>query len=140
MKAKDVELVESSFAAVYGRKAELTERFYIHLFTFMPEAEQMFGNDFSKQKEMFATMLTYCIKGLVDQRSLHLAGESLAKTHLRLQLGAREADIAGRAVMTALEDVMGAALSCEQKAAWQRAINRVMHLVVSGNDTIDCAG
>lgn len=130
MRTLDIDLVESSFAAVYARKAELAERFYVHLFSLMPEAEALFGDDFSKQKEMFATMLTYCIKGLVARSSLGHAGTSLAKTHARLNLGPRETDIAGRAVMAALEDVMAENLTDEQRAAWQRAISRVLRMMV----------
>jgi len=107
MKSLDIDLVQSSFAAIYARKAEIAERFYIHLFVLMPEAKAMFGDEFSKQKEMFASMLTYCIKGLADQSSLGHASSNLAKTHARFNLGTREADIAGNALMAALEDVMG---------------------------------
>lgn len=138
MKATDIDLVQASFAAIYARKAEVAERFYIHLFSLMPEVEALFGRDFSKQKEMFASMLTYCIKGLADRNSLDLAGDGLAKTHARLRLGARETEIAGRAVMAALEDVMGETLNVEQRAAWQRAITRVMQMMDTSRSTQDC--
>jgi hypothetical protein len=60
MDPKDIEEMQAGFAAIYGRKAEFADRFYVHLFARMPEAEAMFVGDFTKQKEMFASMLTYC--------------------------------------------------------------------------------
>jgi hemoglobin-like flavoprotein len=129
MEGKDVKEMQSSFSKVYARKAQLTDRFYLHLFALLPEVETLFGGDFSKQKEMFAAMLTYCLKGVVNNQSLTLAGESLARTHGRYCLGPRETEIAGRAMMAALEDVLGPDLTPEQRVVWEQAIASVMQLL-----------
>lgn len=129
MEAQDIEVMQSSFAKIYARKAELAERFYAHLFALLPEVEQLFDGDFAKQKEMFASMLTYCLKGVANNQSMAHTGASLAKTHARYGLGAQETEMAGRAVMAALQDVLGDELSPEQVAVWKQAVQGVMQLI-----------
>lgn len=131
MEAKDVEEMQSSFSKIYARKAELAERFYVHLFVLLPEVEHLFGNDFSKQKEMFASMLTYCLKGVTNNQSMIHTGISLAKTHARYRLGPREIELAGKAVIAALQDVLGDDLTQAQGEVWEQAITGVMQLLLS---------
>lgn len=129
MKTADIDLVQSSFAAIYARKAELAERFYFHLFAQAPDVEHLFGRNFSKQKEMFASMLTYCIKGLADEENFRLVGRGLEKAHAGLNLGEREFTFARSALLVSLHDVMGEDLSREQSDAWTRAISQVMQMM-----------
>lgn len=132
MEAKDIEVMQASFATIYARKAELAERFYVHLFDLLPEVEPLFDNDFAKQKEMFASMLTYCLKGVANNQSLSHTGVTLAKTHARYGLGAHETKMAGKAVMGALQDVLGDDFSPEQCAVWGQAVQSVMQLILAG--------
>ncbi|MEP2715095.1 globin domain-containing protein [Pseudophaeobacter sp.] len=134
MESMDVKEMQSSFSEIYAKKAELAERFYVHLFDQMPEIEALFSDDFAKQKEMFASMLTYCLRGAVDNRSLIHAGDTLAKTHAQYNLGPREAEMAGKAVMAALVDVLGDDLSAAQAIVWQQAIARVMRMFLQGEE------
>ncbi|MCD9147980.1 globin domain-containing protein [Pseudophaeobacter flagellatus] len=131
MDPKDIEEMQASFASIYGRKAEFADRFYVHLFARMPEAEAMFVGDFAKQKEMFAAMLTYCLKGISDHKSLVHAGDALAKTHARFDLGAREAELAIDAMMAAFDDVLGGDLAPTQREVWRLAITRIAGLVLT---------
>ncbi|WP_278922759.1 MULTISPECIES: globin domain-containing protein [Pseudophaeobacter] len=131
MDPKDIEEMQAGFAAIYGRKAEFADRFYVHLFARMPEAEAMFVGDFTKQKEMFASMLTYCLKGVSDHKSLIHAGDTLAKTHARFDLGTREAELAIDAMMAAFDDVLGGDLAPSQREVWRAAITRITGLVLA---------
>lgn len=140
MKTTDIELVQSSFAAIYARKAELADRFYFHLFSQAPDVEHLFGSNFSKQKEMFASMLTYCIKGLTDQKNMDLVGGGLARVHARLNLGEREFAFARGALLASLQDVMGEKLSQEQSDAWTRAISRMMQMMVTTSASCESPG
>lgn len=135
MEGKDVKEMQSSFSKVYARKAQLTDRFYLHLFALLPEVETLFGGDFSKQKEMFAAMLTYCLKGVANSQSLPQARAGLVKVHARFNLGPREMELAGKAVMAALEDVLGNDLSTKQREIWEQAISGVMQLLLAETDT-----
>ncbi|OIQ40331.1 MAG: hypothetical protein BM558_11495 [Roseobacter sp. MedPE-SW] len=131
MDPNDVDEMRSSFSTIFARKAELAERFYSHLFVHLPEVEELFGDDFSKQKEMFASMLTYCLKGVANSQSMPHAQAGLIKIHARFNLGSREMELAGKAVMAALEDVLGNDLSPKQRAVWEQAISGVMQLLLT---------
>jgi hemoglobin-like flavoprotein len=131
MDASDIQEMQASFSKIYAKKAELAERFYVHLFTLLPEVEPLFDNDFAKQKEMFASMLTYCLKGVAHNKSLTHTGTTLAKTHARYGLGPRETEMAGRAVMAALQDVLGDELTSEQRDIWEEAVRGVMQLILA---------
>jgi len=129
MEGNDVKEMQSSFSLIYARKAELAERFYVHLFELLPEVERLFGGDFAKQKEMFSAMLTYCLKGVANNQSMTHARDSLSLTHGRYNLGRQETALAGKAVMAALEDVLGNDLTREQVSVWEQAIAGVMDLL-----------
>jgi|GEM_PF-1404074 len=135
MDPRDVDEMRSSFPTIFARKAELADRFYSHLFVHLPEVESLFGDDFSKQKEMFAAMLTYCLKGVANSQSLPQARAGLVRVHARFNLGPREMELAGKAVMAALEDVLGNDLSTKQREIWEQAISGVMKLLLAETDT-----
>ncbi|MGR3622269.1 globin domain-containing protein [Pseudophaeobacter sp.] len=131
METRDIEELQSSFSTVFARKGELTEQFYCHLFTMMPEAKSLFKNDFHKQKEMFTSMLTNCLKTMVSNQNLSHVKDTLTKTREQFNIGPDEAGLAGEAMMAALEDVVGGDLSPAQKAAWKKAVDRVMQMMVT---------
>ena len=60
MNHRDIEDIRASFSAAYARKAALGDRFYLHLFRILPETKCLFAGDRSRQKELFASMLTCC--------------------------------------------------------------------------------
>ncbi len=133
MNYRDIEDIQISFSAAYARKAELGERFYLHLFRLLPETERFFAGDHSKKKEVFASMLTCCLKSMVNsQRPTHTC-TTLATTYSRVGFGLREEEGASRALMAALDDVMGRDLSETQSAIWRRAVARVMRRMVTAD-------
>lgn len=133
MEKSDIEELQSSFSTVFAHKGELAEQFYRHLFAKMPEVEAWFGDDFPKQKEMFAAMLTSCLKGMVSNQDLHEVGDKLTRVHSEFNLGPREMELAAQALMAALRDVLGKDLSPQQNAAWKRAADRVMGIMMGQN-------
>ncbi|KIC24806.1 MULTISPECIES: globin domain-containing protein [unclassified Leisingera] len=125
MGPQEIQHVQQSFAGIFARKADLAERFYVHLFTRLPEARGMFRGNFVKQKTMLTAMITSCVRNLDDPRTLEDIGVQLAQEHAHLDLGPREAEAAKRALIAALRDVLGAELDPETEFAWASAISRV---------------
>ncbi|KIC11576.1 globin domain protein [Leisingera sp. ANG-M1] len=125
MNTQEIDFVQQSFALVFARKADLAERFYVHLFARIPEARAMFRGDFLKQKTMLTTMIAACVKKLDDRRTLQELGEQLVLVHAHLDLGQRETEAAKRSLIAALRDVLGADLDRQTEAAWGRAIGLV---------------
>lgn len=125
MTPEEIHSVQQSFAGVYARKADLAERFYVHLYARLPEARAMFKNDFVKQKSMLTAMVASCVKNLGDRRTLEGLGDQLHRVHSHLNLSVRQTDAAKRALIAALRDVLGPDLDPETEAAWSRAISLV---------------
>ncbi|MBY6067290.1 globin domain protein [Leisingera aquaemixtae] len=125
MQPQDIQHVQKGLAAIFARKADLAERFYVHLFTRLPEARAMFRGNFVKQKAMLMGMIAACVRKLDDPQALAALSGQLLQAHAHLDLGARETDAARRALMAALRDVLGADLDLESEAAWNRAISLV---------------
>ncbi|WP_171173021.1 globin domain-containing protein [Ruegeria sp. HKCCD8929] len=130
MMSAPISLVQNSFARVFARKGELTERFYHHLFKNMPEAEGLFHGDFMVQKEMFATMLAASVRSLIDKGSFHDVGIALAESHARFNLTATQLQCAASSLMAALRDVMGDDLTPEEEGAWNEAVTRLAGMMV----------
>lgn len=125
MGPQEIHSVQQSFAGVFARKADLAERFYVHLFIRLPEARRLFRNDFVKQKSMLTAMVAACVKSLNDRQTLEDLGAQLLRAHAHLNLGVRETEAAKRSLIAALRDVLGADLDPETEAAWGRAISLV---------------
>ncbi|KIC19783.1 globin domain-containing protein [Leisingera sp. ANG-Vp] len=125
MNTQEIDCVQQSFAKVFARKAELAERFYVHLFARMPEARALFRGDFIKQKTMLTAMIAACVGNLEDGRTLQDLGKKLIEVHAHLNLDVRETEAAKRSLIAALRDVLGAELDPVTEAAWGRAIGLV---------------
>ncbi|MFY0311533.1 globin domain-containing protein [Leisingera sp. D0M16] len=125
MKPQEIQHVQQSFAGIFARKADLAERFYVHLFTRLPEARSKFRGNFVKQKAMLTAMIAACVRNLDDPHTLAELSERLVQEHAHLDLGPRESEAAKRALIAALRDVLGPALDPETEAAWASAISRV---------------
>lgn len=126
-----IRLVQSSFARVFACKADLTERFYLHLFQELPDSRRLFKGDFPAQKEMFASMLAATVRGMSDAKSFRSLGRSLARSHARFNLNRDDLKKAARALQTALSDVMGDGLSPEETTAWNEAVAQLMEMLTA---------
>ena len=131
MDSSDIALVQTSFARIFARKAELTERFYVHLFAKMPEVEPLFHGDFVKQKEMFTTMLASTVRSLANYESFAQLAEVLAKSHARFNLSQAQMQNAAQSLVAALHEVMEGKLTPEEEAAWTRAITKLTSVMVT---------
>lgn len=131
MDSSDIALVQASFARIFARKAELTDRFYAHLFARMPEVESLFRGDFIKQKEMFATMLASTARSLSSYDSFAQLAGTLASSHARFKLSEAQMTNAAQSLEAALHEVMEGKLTSEEEAAWTRAIVKLTSTMVA---------
>ena len=118
--------LQGSIAKIFVRKAQLAERFYFHLFEQMPEVKPMFTSDMMRQREMFAAMLVSSMQTLSDPDRLEEKMQFLRISHARLGLTADQLAKGANALMAALIEVMGEALSEVERVAWARAIVHLM--------------
>lgn len=133
MKSQQVALVQSSFARVFARKAELADRFYDHLFEALPEAKSLFRGDFIAQKEMFASVLASSLRSLSDPSGFEVLGQQLARSHARFRLTSAQMISAANALVAALEDVVADDLNADEIAAWSEAFTRLTEMMVQSD-------
>jgi hypothetical protein len=69
---------------------------------------------------------------VIRDRPVH-ACNALAGTHAGVGFGLRQEEGASKALMAALQDVMGNDLTETQSVIWQRAVTRVMRMVVAAD-------
>lgn len=118
-------LVQGSFARVFARKGEMTDRFYAHLFVLLPEAEPFFKDGFAHQKEMFASVLVSLVRSLSNPEEIDKMGDYLSARHARFKLDAEKMACAVEALMRALGDVLGGDLTAKEESAWRALATRL---------------
>lgn len=117
-----VENLKRSFAQVFAKKAQLTERFYTHLFDQLPEVRPLFTGDEGRQREMFGSMLVSSMRALAEPGGIEAQLDMLRRSHARLGLTAGQLEAGANALMAALIEVLGDQLSDEEVSAWAEAI------------------
>lgn len=127
-----IPLVQNSFVRVFAHKAELTERFYFHLFEALPEVRGLFKKEFFHQKEMFSTMLAATVRSMSSVGSFQELGQRLAHQHAGFGVRPEQYKAAANALIAALKDVLDGQLSPEEEEAWQTAITELTNQMMLG--------
>ena len=122
MDIANIPLIKNSFSKVYASKAELSERFYHHLFQAVPESKGLFKSDFFHQKEMFSSMLASTVRSMADLKTFTELGERLAQSHARFGVSPEQYQAAADALINALKDTLQDNFTAQEEAAWREAI------------------
>ncbi|MCG7628640.1 globin [Epibacterium sp. MM17-32] len=128
----DARLVRGSIGKVFARKAALTDRFYDYLFLELPETRDLFTQDFSHQKEMFAQVLVSGVKSLGQEGQLAALVERILLQHQHLGLTAMHMYVAQRALLLAFDEVLRDDLTAAEASAWNDALRRVCQSLAAG--------
>ena len=102
MRDDSLALLHASFATVFNKKTDIAGRFYENLFRDAPEARGLFSDDLTRQKEMFASMLTEIVSCAETPVAFADKVKSLGESHKRYKIPAAHFDIAGKALLGAL--------------------------------------
>ncbi|NIZ13985.1 globin [Phaeobacter sp. HF9A] len=132
LEKEDADLVRASFGKVFARKAELTDKFYEILFQQRPEVKEMFKNDFVRQKEMFAKVLTSGVRSIGDDGNFAPMVDHLLLLHRHLNLVPEHVYIAQGALLAACDVILRPELSSAEFAAWERALRRLFKSMAAG--------
>jgi len=115
-------LVRTSWPAIASDRDAMTTRFYAHLFDIDESAARLFaGVDMAAQRAKLAQALAVVVKALDDPDSLLPAIAALGKRHVTYGVELRHFDSVGAALLLALGDVLGDALTAELREAWAEA-------------------
>lgn len=129
MTPAQIEIVQTSFEAVFLRKAEIADTFYTHLFHVMPEARDLFGAEMHHQKEMFASMLAITVRLLNRPEELTQIVARLAQVHGRFTIAPDQFTLAGTAIVAAFRDVLQDQFTPNVEQAWKQATQELVSRV-----------
>jgi len=115
-------LVRASWPAIASDGDAVTTRFYAHLFEIDESAARLFaGVDMAAQRAKLAQALAVVVKALDDPDCLLPAIAALGKRHTTYGAELRHFESVGAALLLALGDALGDALTAELREAWADA-------------------
>ena len=115
-------LVRASWPAAAANAATLTANFYNHLFAIDESAARLFaGVDMATQRTKLAQTLHVVVASIDDPERLLPAIAALGRRHVNYHVEDRHFDSVGEALVAALHDTLGDALTPDVREAWADA-------------------
>jgi len=118
MTNKQIELVQSSFAAVAPMAETAAQIFYNRLFELDPSLRRLFKGDIEEQGGKLMQMLAVAVKGLDHPASLLPALRALGSRHEQYGVRAQDYATVGEALIWTLGRGLSTAFTPEVKEAW----------------------
>jgi hemoglobin-like flavoprotein len=132
MTPEQIELVESSIAALGGRLDETAAVFYERLFELDPALREMFPDDLAVQQRKFGVELAFIASSIrAHDRFVHAAGE-LGARHVGYGVRASHVRTARKALLDALRTIFGSGWSSSHERAWSLAYRLVSEAMMAG--------
>ncbi|MBD0402983.1 MULTISPECIES: globin family protein [unclassified Flammeovirga] len=116
--AKQIELVQSTFAMVAPIADKAAEIFYAKLFELDPSLKSMFTSDMAEQGRKLMAMLAAAVNGLNDLGALVPVVQDLGKRHVGYNVEDSHYDTVAAALLYTLETGLGENWNDEVKDAW----------------------
>lgn len=112
-------LVRRTWAEIVPVSDTAAALFYERLFTIDPAARRLFGSkDMRVQGTLFMQMLSIFVRSLDELSEMTRAIESCGKRHTGYGVLPADYDGVGRALLWAVEQVLGAGFTPEAREAW----------------------
>ncbi len=128
----DVELLETSFAAIQSRANELSATFYRRLFAENPAVRPLFRGDARSQERKLAQALAMIVKSLRAPEKLERYLLEMGREHVAHGAQPAHYPIVGRTLLEALADVAGPLWSPKLEKAWSDAYGAVSAIMLRG--------
>ncbi|NME70859.1 globin family protein [Flammeovirga aprica] len=116
--AKQIELVQSTFAMVAPIADKAAEIFYAKLFELDPSLKSMFTSDMAEQGKKLMSMLAAAVNGLNNLEALVPVVQDLGKRHVGYNVEDSHYDTVAAALLYTLETGLGDNWNEEVKEAW----------------------
>jgi nitric oxide dioxygenase len=127
-----IERLESGYAALSPRLADVTVRFYERLFKANPELRAMFPADMTNQRKKLADTLDMIARHLRRPEGIMKQLEDLGVLHLQKGVRAEQYPLVREALVAAMGDVAGENWSPELASEWLVAIDQVGQIMRNG--------
>lgn len=116
--ARQIELVQSTFAMVAPIADKAAEIFYAKLFELDPSLKSLFTSDMAEQGKKLMSMLAAAVNGLNDLGALVPVVQDLGKRHVGYNVEDSHYDTVAAALLYTLETGLGDNWNEEVKEAW----------------------
>lgn len=116
--ARQITLVQDSFARVAPIADQAAEIFYNKLFEYDPSLRKLFKGDMSEQGRKLMATLGVAVKSLTDLNSLVPVLQKLADRHIDYGVKAEDYTPVGNALLYALKQGLGDEFSPDVREAW----------------------
>lgn len=119
--ARQIDLVQDSFALVIPVSADAAAEFYRRLFEAAPDTRPLFKNDMAEQgRKLFLTLATV-VDALDRLDEVVPVARELAIRHVGYGVADRHYDVVGAALIETLRVGLGPRFDAETEAAWGTA-------------------
>ncbi len=123
MTPRQKKLIRRTWPFIRDQSDAAIEQFYERLFSINPNARRLFRDkDMRVQATAFIQMLAMFIRSLdEDQPGIAEALDACGRRHVEYGVRYSDYEPAGRALLWALEQSLGARFTTEVRAAWEEA-------------------
>ncbi len=132
MTPEQVALVQGSLVELGPRTAEMAARFYDHLFEADPASRAMFSQDAAAQEFIFVSELAVIVRSATRFDTFLVRARDLGAEHARFGVTHVHYEVAGRALLSALDETLGPAFTDEMREAWRLAFDLVAEAMMQG--------
>lgn len=130
-------LVRQSWSLVSERGPALAQRFYQRLFEIAPDQQHLFAStNMVDQRRKFIAMLQEIVVRIDTPKELVPEVAALGSRHAGYGVSARGYRVVGDALVWALEQELGSAMTPDHRQAWKDAYQLLASLMERGAVTI----
>lgn len=132
MTPEQIDLVQSTAAALRADLTSVAAGFYERLFTDRPELEPLFSTDPADQQRKFADQLDEILRSLHDLPDFAAGARQLGVRHTGYGVTARHYRWVGEALVAAVTERLGDAATPDVVEAWTLAYNLLAEIMQQG--------
>jgi hemoglobin-like flavoprotein len=131
----NIELLETSFAAVAPKADELADRFYARLFEKYPSVKPLFENtNLDNQKKQLVAALVLVVENLRNPEALGEAIKALGLRHIDYGAQREHYPAVGENLLATLAEVAGELWNDEMQNAWADAYGAIQGIIFDALD------
>jgi len=129
--ALEIELLETSFAALVPQAGELAQKFYEELFKRCPAVKPMFANvEIEDQQQKLVAALGTVVSSLREPEQLAQVLSELGVKHKQYGAMPEHYQVVGETLLDVMAEVAGGIWSPKLASAWRAAINTVAGMMM----------
>ena len=132
MDITEIDLVRSTFATVAPCADAFAKTFYDHLFQLDPDLRSMFAPDLAAQRNKLIDELTMIVDCLGRLPALTWRTTELGRRHVDYGVEPHHYDLVLDALMFALSEQLGEAMTPQATRSWRRAYHLVAETMLYG--------